>query len=196
MKKLLEKEKQLNLLLFKWPNAEYGLRRAAPGLRPDSQWVDHQSSPLRSPTWALFSPGRRRALSAVGSDPTAGRDPRGIKIGDAGLSRNPSGSFSLPLLSPRDAAATATGHGGRAERAGRRRRGLLAGARARQRVSAPPSSRPWTEPRFRAPHTRPRCPGAASGRLHCAAKSGERRRRCVTRTGDSVACGPGKSRTL
>jgi len=111
--------------------------------------------------------------------------------------RSPSNprSFS-PLLSPRERRQPRSGGDGQAERAGRRRRGLLAGARARQRVSAPPSSRPWTEPRFRAPHTRPRCPGAASRRLHCAAKSGERRRRCVTRTGDGVARGPGKSRTL
>jgi len=51
--------------------------------------------------------------------------------------------------------ATAAGHGGRAERAGRRHRGLLAGAHARRRVSAPPSSRPWTEPCSRAPRAPP-----------------------------------------
>jgi hypothetical protein len=59
-------------------------------------------------------------------------------------------------------AATATGHGGRAERAGRRHRGLLAGARARRRGSAPPSSRPWTESCSRAPRARSRHPGAAT----------------------------------
>ena len=71
-----------------WPKHEFGPRRAAPGLRPDSQRAGHQAGPSRSPTWALFGPGHR-----------------GIKTGDAGVSRNPSDSFSLPLLSPRDAAA-------------------------------------------------------------------------------------------
>ena len=72
-----------------WPKHEFGPRRAAPGLRPDSQRAGHQSGPARSPTWASFGPGRRGALSAVGSDPTAGRDPRGIKTGDAGSSPKP-----------------------------------------------------------------------------------------------------------
>ena len=85
-KMLLKKEKRLNLLLFMWPKHEFAPRRAAPGLRPDSQWAGHQSGPERSPTWASFGPGHRGALSAVGSNPTAGRDPRGIKTGDAGSS--------------------------------------------------------------------------------------------------------------
>ena len=98
--------------------------------------------------------------------------------------RSPSNprSFS-PLLSPRERRQPRSGGDGQAERAGRRRHGLLAGARARQRVSAPLSSWPWTEPGSRAPHARPRRPGAASRRLLCAEMSGERRRKRVPRTG-------------
>ena len=98
--------------------------------------------------------------------------------------RSPSNprSFS-PLLSPRERRQPRSGGDGQAERAGRRRRGLLAGARVRQRVSEPPSSWPWTEPGSRAPHARPQRPGAASRRLLCAVKSGEWRRKRVPRTG-------------
>ena len=81
---LLKKEKRLNLLLFNWPNAKNGPRRAAPGLRPDSQRAGHQAGPSLSPAWASFGLGRRGALTAVGSDPTAVRLFRGIKTpGDA-----------------------------------------------------------------------------------------------------------------
>ena len=45
------------------------------------------------------------------------------------------------------------------ERTKRRRRGLLAGVRARQWVSAPPSSSPWMAPCFRARARAPRRPG-------------------------------------
>ena len=102
---LLKKEKRLNLLLFKWPNAEYGPRRAAPGLRPDSQRAGHQAGPSLSPAWASFGPGRRGALTAVGSDPTAVRLFRGIK------NRRPAETLTLtpflpsPFLSHTRAAA-------------------------------------------------------------------------------------------
>jgi len=152
------------------------------GLRPDSQRAGHQSGPSRSPTWASFGPGRRRALSAVGSDPTAGRDPRGIKTGDAGLSRNPSDSFSLSLLSPRDTAATATGHGGRAEWAGWRRRGLRAG-RGRSHALEPRTRDPGVPERRASGSTVPRSP-ASGGKSASHAPT------------TAVARGPGRSRAL
>ena len=54
------------------------------------------------PAWAACQPRRRGVISTVDLDRTVARAVRRIKTDDAGVSRNPSDSFSLPLLSPRE----------------------------------------------------------------------------------------------
>ena len=105
----------------------------------------------------------------------------GSKPDDA-VSPQTLGHSPLPFLSPLDGG---DGHwpwwpggaGGAAPPRLARRR-----ARARRRVSAPPSSRPWTEPCSRAPRARPRRPGAATPASRALAAT--------------VARGPGRSRAL
>ena len=79
------------------------------GPRPDSERPGRRNSPPRCllppPAWAACQPRKRGAISTVDLDRTVARAVRRIKTDDAGVSRNPSDSFSLPLLSPRDAAA-------------------------------------------------------------------------------------------
>jgi len=159
-------------------------RTACPGAwHPVTQaatwaWAGISARPFHQPR-PKGSPSGGRSICVVRSYSTAVRHPRGMKTGDGRRSPNPRvHSLPPPFLSHRAAAM-----GGRGKRAERRHRGLLAGACARRRVSAPPSSRPWTEPCSRAPRARPRRPGAASRRLLCAVKSGERRRKRVPRTG-------------
>jgi len=124
-------------------------------------------------------------------NPTAARARRANKTGDGALHRNPSGispsPFSLHATQRRPER-----HGGRAEQAGRRHRGLLAGARARRRVRAPPLSRPWTEPCSRAPRARPRRPEATSGGASCAAPRRSRLRGSVPHEGGRLWGGPGE----
>ena len=108
LKMLLKKEKRLNLVLFKWPNAEYGPRRAAPGLRPDSQRAGHQAGPSRSPTAELSQPSdliRRPAATLAGSKPATPVCPETL----ATLSPSP---FSLHATQ-RQPRSGGDGHGGR-----------------------------------------------------------------------------------
>ena len=169
------------------------------GPRPDSQRPGRRFGPPRHPLPRPHGPpagpgGEARSGPSIliersparfaGSKPTTTRRPS-----------NPSSFFPSPF-SLLETEATAAGHGSPAEWAGRRHRGLLAGARARRWVSAPPSSSPWMAPGSRAPHARPQRPGAASGGFsvpRCPASGGANASRAPAA---AVTRGPGRPRAL
>ena len=135
----------------------------------------------RAPLGPKLARHRRVAPSPSDSDPTAARARRANKTGDGGDPGTLAFILSLPVFSLHETEAMAAGHGGRAEWAGRRHRGLLAGARARRWVSAPLSSSPWMAPRFRAHARAPRRPGGERRSILCRAPTKRAARVCPAR---------------
>jgi len=185
---LLENRKNnLKLSLLKQPRHEIGPARSARAtLGPSAQQPMARppnrpgAAPLLGPNWPVRRPPfpavrRRRSRS----------DGRALfsREQNSATPRRPQtlGSFSLSVFSLHETEATAAGHGGPAEWAGRRHRGLLAGARARRWVSAPPSSSPWMAPRFRARARAPRRPGGERRSILCRAPTKRAARVCSAR---------------
>ena len=167
------------------PDSQRPGRRIGPPRRPLPRPHGPPASPggealSRPPILIGWSPAR-----FAGSKPTTTRRPS-----------NPSSFFPSPF-SLLETEATAAGHGGPAEWAGRRHCGLLAGARARRWVSAPPSSSPWMAPGSRAPHAQnPSVPERQAGGFsvpRCPASGGANASRAPVA---AVARGPGRPRAL
>ena len=105
--------------------------RAALGPSAQQLTASPPNKPGTAPLLGQIWPSHLRvAPSPSDLNPTAARARRANKTGDGGDPGTLAFILSLPVFSLHEMEATAAGHGGRAEWAGRRHRGLLAGARS------------------------------------------------------------------